>query len=80
MDLFNFFGMFDGLSKIIIYDVDDVDEDEHEPLFCGYITDIPFGIVKDYRLVTQQECRDEKIEGICGVYSNGFVVRVRYNQ
>ena len=78
MDLFKFFSMFDGISKIAIYDVDDTDEDE--PLFCGCIDDIPWYIVKDYRLVTQQECRDEGIESVCGVYSNGFVVRVRYEQ
>lgn len=81
MDLFNFFDMFDDFSKITIYNVDDdEDTDEDAPVFCGYINDIPLSIIRNYRLVTPQECRDEGIESVCGVYSNGFIIRVKYNQ
>lgn len=85
MDLFNFFDMFDDFSKITIYNVDDnvdddEDTDEDAPVFCGYINDIPLSIIRNYRLVTPQECRDEGIESVCGVYSNDFIIRVKYNQ
>lgn len=81
MDLFNFFDMFDDFSEITIFNVDDYeDDDDDAPVFRGFINDIPLSVIRNYRLVTPQECRDEGIQSVCGVYSNGLVIRVRYNQ